>query len=137
MAFGKVNLSSKVHGTLLENGQALANIKVTRSLHWQWGDETFTETTTTNELGQFSFSAKTVSSFTAKIMPHEPVIEQKIVFTVAGKDYEGWTYAKHNYDDLGELQGKALILKCELTSEPEYRKTYGLHGAYGICEFQN
>lgn len=137
MAFVKVNLSSEVHGTLLNNGQPVANADVTRSLDWQWGNERFRDTTTTNQQGQFSFPAKTVSSLTAKWFPHEPVIEQKIVFTVGDTEYEGWTYAKHNYDDLGELQGKRLIFICELTDEPEYRKTYGVHGAYGICDFSN
>ncbi len=135
MAFGKVNLSSQVNGVLFQNGEPVPNATVTRSINWEWGNEQFNEVTTTNDQGHFSFPAKTASSFTAKIFPHEPVIEQKIVFTIGDSEYEGWTYAKHNYDELGELQGKPLNFICEINNEPEYRKTYGLHGAYGICQF--
>lgn len=135
MAFGKVSLCSEMQGILLNNGTPVANAKVTRRINWHWGNSDQIESTTTNDQGKFTFPAKTASSFTAKLIPHEPVIEQTVMFNVDGTDYEGWIYAKHNYDDLGELQGKALSFNCELSEEPQYRKTFGVHGAYGICQF--
>ncbi len=134
MAFGKVNLSSQMQGVLFNTGEPVANATVTRRVSWHWGNLDETESTTTDDKGTFSFPEKTAVSFTAKLLPHEPVIKQSVMFSVDGIDYEGWIYTKHNYDNRGEFQGKALIFTCELSEKPKYRKTYGVHGAFGICQ---
>lgn len=135
MAFGKVSLCSKVEGVILRDGAPVENVKVKRNFNWHWGNKKNSQTVLTDSDGRFRFSEETTSSLTAKLIPHEPVIEQKIVFTLDGVDYDGWFYTKHNYDNNGELNGKPLNFTCELSEEPQYRPTYGLHEAFGICRF--
>lgn len=135
MAFGKVSLFSEVEGVVLHNGQPVTGASVERSYRWHWGDKQGTDNTTSDSDGTFKFPEITERSFTASIVPHEPVIEQKIMITVDGNSFKGWVYAKHNYDAQGELGGKPMRLVCEISLEPEYRETYGAHSAFGICRF--
>lgn len=131
MAFSKtLYLFSAVEGTVLLDGKPVAGVEVEQRYHWRWKDKRGTEKTTTDTSGRFQFSTITGKSMTAGLLPHEPVIVQNIVFRYQGKEYEGWYQSKRNYEDLGELGGKPLRLKCELTDQP------GPHpesNSYGIC----
>ncbi len=65
----------------------------------------------------------------SKFLPHEPVIFQKITIQYKGHKYIAWQHTKHNYDDLGELKGKRLIMNCELSNEVKDDGVY-----FGICK---
>jgi len=66
---------------------------------------------------------------TSKFLPHEPVIFQKITIQYKAHKYIAWQHTKHNYDDLGELKGKRLIMNCELSNELKDDGVY-----FGICK---
>ena len=135
MAFGKVHLSSAVNGVVLKDGEPVENVKIVRRLNWHWGNQQIEDSATTDTKGSFTLDAKSASSFTAKIFPHEPVIEQRITLEHEGVEYKAWLFTKHNYDENGELNGKPLNFICELTDEPKYREAYGTREAFGICRF--
>jgi hypothetical protein len=135
MAFGKIYLSSAVTGLVLKNGEPVENVEITRRLNWHWGIKKISDAANTNSKGQFVLDEQTASSLTARIMPHEPVVEQRITLMHDGVEYKGWFYTKHNYDNNGEIDGKPLNFTCELTEDSEYRKAYGVREAFGICRF--
>jgi hypothetical protein len=118
MAFSKtLYLFSEVHGTVLLNGQPAQGVEVEQDYHWHWGEQKRTTTVTTDAQGRFHFAEVTGTSWTARLLPHEPVIVQRITLRYQGKDHKGWFMAKHNYDRLGEVPGRPLTLVCDLADE--------------------
>jgi hypothetical protein len=89
--------------------------------------------TRTDANGRYRLPVITWRSITGSFLPHEPVMERNIQFVYQGKTIRGWLHAKHNYEDMGELEGKPLRLGCDLKDEPvgppEIR-------SYGICTVQ-
>lgn len=134
MAFSKtLYLFSAVNGIVLLDGKPVQGVEVVQDYHWHWGDKQVKNVTTTDAQGRFSFPVVTGKSMTAGLLPHEPVIDQQILFYYQGKEHQGWFHAKHNYEDLGELHGQPLNLVCDLKDEPVGRPEIG---NYGICVLQ-
>lgn len=126
-AMGKnLYLFSEVQGTVTQGGKPVVGAEVQRTHVWK--DKPRTERVTTGATGRFAFPAVIESSFLASMLPHEPVVPQKIFIHVGGNEYEAWMHTKHNYNDLGELNGKPIRLECDLESEAGFRD-----GFYGIC----
>ncbi|WP_313345389.1 DUF6795 domain-containing protein [Stenotrophomonas sp.] len=118
MAFSKtLYLFSEVQGTVLLNGQPVQGVEVEQDYHWRWGDLKRTHTVTTDAQGRFHFPEATGRSWTAGLIPHEPVIVQRITLRYQGKEHKGWFLAKHNYDRLGEVEGRPLRFVCHLERE--------------------
>jgi hypothetical protein len=131
-AMGKMILFSAVSGKVLLDGKPVPGAKVEREFRWSWKDEIGKDSTTTGAAGEFSFAKIERSSFLGSLLPHEPVVRQSLTIQHGGKAYEAWLLNKHNYDDNGEVEGKALRLVCRLEATP------GKHpgGYYGICELE-
>ncbi len=127
MGFSKV-LFSKVHGVVLNNGKPVPNVVVKRFFNFGWTNEEKTDTTKTDKDGNFDFPIITRFSLATSVVPHEPSIAQTINVDFEGKDYLLWAFTKSNYDENGELKGKAIDLICELTREPAYDKASGVVG---------
>lgn len=131
MAFSKtLYLFSAVEGTVLLNGLPVEGVEVEQDYLWHWKDEKGLNKTSTDSQGYFRFPAITGRSLTAGFMPHEPVITQNIRLRYQGKEYEGWYHSKRDYENLGELDGRPIRLKCDLNDEP------GPHpeiNSFGIC----
>lgn len=131
MAFSKsYYLFSEVKGAVFLNGKPVKGAEVEQEYNWHWKKEKKSSVTKTDEQGNFHFPTVTGKSMTAGLLPHEPVIVQYLRIRYEGKEYQGWFHTKHNYDDLGELKGRPIRLKCELTDEP------GPHPeieSFGIC----
>ncbi|MCS4236228.1 DUF4198 domain-containing protein [Stenotrophomonas sp. BIGb0135] len=123
-------LFSEVHGTVLLNGQPVPGVEVAQDYHWHWGEQKRTTTVTTDAQGRFHFAEVTGTSWTANLLPHQPVIMQTITLRYLGKEYSGWSHGKDNYDRLGEVAGRPLQLVCDLADDavarPELR-------TFGIC----
>ncbi|MEZ5578865.1 MAG: DUF6795 domain-containing protein [Candidatus Competibacteraceae bacterium] len=129
MAFTKkLYLFSEVNGLVLSKGQPIPNVEVERIYNWGWKDITKQETVMTDQEGRFHFDSISESSFFGSIVPHEPVITQKILIHYQGEDYKAWMYTKHNYEENGELNGKPIRLACDLNSEPSFKDE-----VFGIC----
>lgn len=128
----KMVIFSAVKGRVLDNGKPVAGAVVEREFRWAWKDETGTDKTTTGADGGFTMPAIERSSLLGSLLPHEPVIRQSLTIKHGGKSYEAWLYNKHNYDNNGELAGRALSLVCRLETPPQRRGD----GVYGICEIE-
>ncbi|HBO2935110.1 TPA: hypothetical protein L4R50_000104 [Pseudomonas aeruginosa] len=130
MAFGfKYDLVSDINLTLLLDGEPLQGVEVTRKYHWTWGEYSRTRTQSTDSDGKVFFSKESGRAMMAWL-PHEPVIPQTLTAAVHGKIYELWYTSKHNYDDLGEVPGRKLNLRCELRDVP---RAHPETQTYGIC----
>ena len=106
--------------------------------------ETGVDRATTGSDGSFSLPAITRRSMGASVLPHQPLITQKIVIRHDGEEYPAWELQKKGYNDQGELQAllkggphtpdtlpSSIDIVCELTSKPTPKGAI-----YGICEFR-
>lgn len=128
-----LTLFSEMSGQVLYHGSPVAGATLERHYTWHWNDESRTDTATTDASGHFQLPAVTAKSFWAGLLPHQPVIEQSVLIRHQGKEYKAWLNTKYNYDDKGELQGRALRLVCRLENEP---KPLEDDGPYGICTLE-
>jgi len=124
-------LFSPVSGVVLFNGEPVSGAALTRSWFWHWKDRRGEDVTHTDAAGRFSFPAVYGSSLLGGILPHEPVIEQRMTVLHSGKQYDVWIHFKHSYSENGELAGKPMNLICRLDGERVRRD-----GVSGLCEWQ-
>ena len=122
-------LFSEVRGVVLDHGQPVAGATLERSWFWHWKDSRGADATTTDASGAFHFPAVYGSSLFGLVLPHEPVIEQKILIQRSGRTWRAWVFAKGEYNENGELGGKPICLRCRLEQEPSRKD-----GVFGICE---
>lgn len=125
MAFGKtVVLCSPFNGKLInEAGEPQAGISITRDWEWGWNSKTGTDQTVTAADGTFSFPEVTGSSWSVGLLPHEPVINQKINADGPNGQVRLFSVNKHTYDADGELfgtnlKGPGINLVCRIDKEP-------------------
>ncbi len=123
----KMVLFSAVQGRVLKDGQPVAGATLEREAKWTWKDETRRDSTTSGADGGFAFEPMVGSSLLGSVLPHEPVVHQKITIRHGGQAYEAWLHVRHSYEDNGEL-GRPLKLVCRLEAPPQRRDGY-----YGIC----
>lgn len=124
-------LFSEVQGVVLDKGKPVQDAEVERIYNWGWKDVTKQEKTTTDQEGRFHFNPVVESTFFGSILPHEPVITQKILIRYQGIDYKAWMFTKHNYEENGELNGRPIHLICNLDSEPSFKDD-----VFGICTIE-
>lgn len=117
----KLCLFSAVSGVVLRGGEPVVGAEVEREYLWGWKDRTRAERTHTDAEGRFTFAAATEKSMLASLMPHEPLVTQKIFIRDGGNEYKAWMFTKHNYRENGELEGRPIQLTCDLDSEPLQR----------------
>lgn len=123
-------LFSEVNGTVLLDGKPVQGVEVRQDYHWHWGELKRSHTVTSDAQGRFRFAEVTGTSWTANLLPHEPVVMQALTLRYQGKEHRGWLMYKHNYDRLGEVPGRALNLVCDLADEPVARPETE---TFGIC----
>jgi hypothetical protein len=133
MAFSKtLYLFSEVEGIVLLDGKPVQGVEVSQEYFWHWKDQKAKKVTTTDAQGRFHFPVVTGTSMTAAL-PHQPVIEQTLRLSFQGKDYKGWSHAKGNYDDKGEVGARPFKLVCDLSDEPAAHTEIR---SFGICVLQ-
>ncbi len=125
----KYDLVSDINLTLLLNGEPVQGVEVTRKYHWTWGEYSKTRVKSTDGDGKVFFPKESGRAMMAWL-PHEPVIPQTLTAVVGGTVYKLWYTSKHNYDDLGEVPGRKLNLRCELLDEP---RAHFDTQTFGIC----
>jgi hypothetical protein len=126
--FSKNVMFSEAIGKVTLNGVPIKGAQIERYYQWAWNDKEGIDNTITDNNGGFRLSLIENNSGISGLIPHEPLISQKITITYNGKEYIAWQYVKRNYDKNGELKGKPISLNCELSKEPEHNGIY-----YGIC----
>ncbi len=120
----EVVLFSPMEGKVTYKGEPAANAKISRLIIWK-GDEGETDTFYTSENGEFQLPAKKTR---VRIpMFGEFVLTQEITVYYKDQEYFVWFRQKQDLSEYGELGGKPLNLKCELTD-----KRVGLDGFYGL-----
>ena len=131
-------LFSPVSGVVTKDGQPVAGAEVEQHYVWHWKDQSASTTVTTDGEGRFSFPQVTGSSFLGGLMPHEPVVEQRIVIRYEGREYLAWKHAKHSYEAGGELGGVPLELECALEAEEQFNliDERAKLGFRGICRLK-
>jgi hypothetical protein len=122
-------LFSEVHGTVLKDGVPVEGAVVRQEVVWSDNkDEISPREVASDRDGRFSFPVVVRSAGAIRIVPHQPVILQKLVIRQGGIEYEAWRHTKNSYEENSELSGRPLNLVCELSREPDFEGTH-----YGIC----
>ena len=109
-------LFSAVTGVMTSNGQPASGVEVKR--HVKWNGTEFEDLTLSDDEGAFSFEPLTKKM--TSILPKEFVAYQTLTATHDGKDILMWETVKGTETENGELEGKPLIFKCELTDETSF-----------------
>ncbi len=121
-------LFSAVQGQVVLQGKPVAGAVVERQ--FEWNNATVSDRVNSGDDGRFAFAAVVrKSSFMDRLLPSEPMVKQTIVILHEGKSHKAWHHFKRNYDDNGELGGRAIRMVCPLEREPERRGE-----VFGICE---
>lgn len=130
-------LFSEVDGIVTMGGAPVAGAVVQREYVWTWNKSTGGDSTTTDAGGAFRFSAIMGRSMLGSVLPHEPLVEQKIRISHGGQSYEAWIFTKRNYDANGELNGKPIRLSCDLGAPAQRTETGPSdQGFFGICRLR-
>lgn len=130
IAMGNSVLFSAVQGRVLLQGKPVSGALLERQ--FEWNNEIIIDRVNSAADGSFSFAAVTrKSSFMDRLQPSEPMVKQTILILHDGKSHKAWYHFKCNYDDNGELSGRAINMICRLEREPERRGE-----VFGICELK-
>ncbi len=123
-------LFSEVHGTVLNHGKPVQGAELVQEVVWSDNKHDVPpKQASTDAAGRFFFPAVEHSAGVTRMVPHQPVILQKIMIRYEGVEYTAWRHTKNTYDANSELDGKPLNLECELSREPDFEGTH-----YGICK---
>lgn len=126
---GRLVLFSEMHGTVLKDGKPVQGAALSQQVVWSDNkDEISPVRVLTGPDGGFLFAAVERDAGLIRLVPHQPVILQKILIHYNGIDYVAWRHTKDSYDVNSELGGRALKLTCELNRAPDFEGTH-----YGIC----
>jgi hypothetical protein len=121
---------SEVQGVVLKEGKPLAGAKVVRTFNWAWNNAKQKDEVMTDASGKFNFESVSRSSLITSIFPHEPIVDQEIKIIYGNKEYMAWFFTKHNYDENGELKGKKINIKCDISVEAGQHINSDI---WGIC----
>lgn len=110
----EVILCSPIEGIITFKGKPVANIKIDRWLKWK--DETGEiDSTYTDDKGQFSLPVK--KEIVKGNALSQFVVAQEIRASHNEVEYPIWAKAKRAKEMFGELDGKPVNFRCELTDE--------------------
>ncbi|HET6913107.1 MAG TPA: DUF6795 domain-containing protein [Rhodanobacteraceae bacterium] len=122
-------LFSEVRGTVLMHGSAVQGAQIRQEVVWSDNkDEIPPQQAVSDVQGAFSFPAIERNAGVLRLVPHQPVILQKILIQYQGVEYTAWRHTKDSYEENSELGGRPLKLVCDLASKPDFEGTH-----YGIC----
>jgi len=141
--FFTIHVFSDVSGVVTFKGEPVEGVKIIRTADHE-EDKVYTDATTTDKDGKFSF--KGISTFSLRPIMMGTIIRQKIVIKYQGMEYLAWETVKGNNYKYGELNDEnvenpvKLHLFCELTN-PQDELTfinfkYVNKGViYGLCRW--
>ena len=96
-------LFSAIEGQLVNGGSPVAGAQVARTWFWHNKDVRGSDSTVTDAQGRFAFAAVTSGNLLARVMPHEPVVEQQMTARIGSDDVKLWATFKRNYLQAGEF----------------------------------
>lgn len=123
-------LFSEVHGTVLKDGMPVQGATVIQEVVWSDNKNDVPPTTVSSAVdGRFSFPVVERNAGVMRVVPHQPVILQKILIRYEGVEYTAWRHTRNSYEDNSEMDGRPLRLECELSRAADFEGTH-----YGICK---
>jgi hypothetical protein len=129
-AFDRLVLFSEVHGTVLKEGKPVEGAELVQTVVWSDNkNEIPAQHAVTDVNGAFSFQIIEHKAGLLRMVPHQPVMLEKIMIHYQGVEYTAWRHTKDSYDLNSEMGGKSINLVCELTRQPDFEGTH-----YGICK---
>ncbi len=105
---------SAMEGTITFQGKPAVGAKIVRIVRWK-DDKGESDTTVTNDIGHFSLPV--MNRVLRRLFPVEFVAHQSIFVHYQGQEYHIWEMAKRDQREFGELGGKPVNFKCEITDE--------------------
>lgn len=119
----EVVLASSIEGVLTYRGKPAAGVKLVRKLRWYDGDESAEDFVVTNPKGHFTLPiVKKVLKVSGYV---QFVTIQEITAIYIGEEIDLWTMGNHSKVEFGELGGKPVNFRCELTDEEQrYNPNY-------------
>ncbi len=113
----KYVLFSPVSGRLVVADKPVVGVTIKRWYKGGYSSKEGTDTTQTDAGGQFSFPVVTFSSLMAGVIPHEPVVSQRMFAQIDGQEVQIYGTVKHSYELNGEFAGQALNFVFDPTAE--------------------
>ncbi len=110
----EVVLFSPMEGVITYKGKPAANAKITRLVIWK-GDEGETDTFYTSDNGEFMLPEKKAKVRIPAFAEFR--IAQEIYVFYKDEKIPIWAKSKIDINKYGELDGKPVNLRCELTDE--------------------
>lgn len=124
MSLEKCFLFSSVSGVVHVLGRALKNVEVRQKCTWAVTGNEFEREARTNKFGVFHFEELIGTSGVARIV-NDKFIEQSIVIIYNNTHYIAWQLYKTSYENNSELNGRSIILSCDLATKPKRHKEFG------------
>lgn len=112
-------------------GTSVGNVTVTRTISPAWNGRTYTQTTTTDAAGHFSFPALNRVMALAFILPHEPVIHHDLRVAVDGEEKLILGLQKRNYHLGSEVPNGSFDVVCDIDGTAEANGFY-----WGTCQLR-
>ena len=110
----EVVLFSEMEGYITYNGEPVKNVKIERRVNWK-DDIGDTDYVSTDDKGYFIFpeikEKIKLSGFT------QFVANQEVKLNYLDKEYVIWTLSRMSKNQYGELNGKPVNFRCEITDE--------------------
>jgi hypothetical protein len=127
-----VVLASPLEGLLTYEGKPASGVKIVRKLRWYDGEESTEDFVVTDTNGHFTLP---VIRKTVKIsgLVHFVAVQQ-IYAVFNGEDIDLWTMGYSGKTEYGELGGKPVNFRCELTDE-EQRVSPNNKSIYTRCRW--
>ena len=138
----EVFLSSEVKGVVTENGKAVANLEITRSLMYIDGKDHL-DIAITDSTGHFTFPRKSIRSSIPSKPFSEDRVSQQITVEHKGVLLPLWIATNYGIKETLEFTKKLSFLNCELSSKRvsfQFRNNNPNnleHTASSICRWDN
>ena len=111
----EIVLASTMEGVLTYQGKPAGGVKLVRKLRWYDGDESAEDFVVTNPKGHFTLPiVKKVLEVSGYV---HFVVSQEIIALHRGEQIIIFAMGKSSKIEYGELGGKPVNLRCELTSD--------------------
>ena len=112
----EVFLSSEVEGVVTENGKAVANLEITRSLMYIDGKDHL-DIAITDSTGHFTFPRKSIRSSIPSKPFSEDRVSQQITVEHKGVLLPLWIATNYGIKETLEFSKKLAFLNCELSNK--------------------
>ncbi|QLE84733.1 hypothetical protein FLM48_06300 [Shewanella sp. Scap07] len=137
----KVHLCPEVKGRLVNNGQPLANVRITRGLYYSDGKYTEDECYTDNN-GNFSMPAMSLRSSQPSLLIAEKMTHQQIIGHISGVKYKLWSSTPSGIEYIEEYAVKLSSMIADISYDEtsfyfNSHQTDYRYRASGICRWND